>query len=340
MARDLEALRSDWTELALESQNVFATWEWASTWVRHFAPERELSASIVRSGSGSPIAVLPLYVWARRPLRVVRFIGHGPADELGPVCAPRDRRATARALLGRLAHDEIDVLLAEQVSAAGEWQEELGGTVLRREASPTLRLAGRSWEDALASWSPNRRQEIRRRERRLARAHAVRFRLADDAARLDADLDVLFALHKARWGGSSTFRAEAFHREFAAQALARGWLRFWILEVDERAVAAWYGYRFAGIESYYQAGRDPGWAAWSVGSVLLVHSIREATSDGMEEYRFLRGDEAFKYRLADADRGVETVAVARSAAARAAVAAVRALRPVPGVRPMLRRLTG
>ncbi len=76
--------------------------------------------------------------------------------------------------------------------------------------------------------------------------------------RLQDDLTVLFALHRARWGEGSPFlRFEAFHREFAAVALERGWLRLWFLELDDRPAAAWYGFRFAGVESYYQAGRDP-----------------------------------------------------------------------------------
>jgi CelD/BcsL family acetyltransferase involved in cellulose biosynthesis len=61
--------------------------------------------------------------------------------------------------------------------------------------------------------------------------------------------------------------------------------------------------------------------------ILLAHSIREAAEDGMKEYRLLRGAEAFKLRLADADQDVETFAIARGVrgrvARRAAAAAIR-----------------
>jgi hypothetical protein len=105
-----------------------------------------------------------------------------------------------------------------------------------------------------ASRSPNLRQQVRRRERRLARAHDLHYRLADDPTPLQRDLDTLFALHTARWGPRSTFGArEAFHREFATHALAQGWLRLWFLELDGRPRAAWYGFRFGGAESYCRA---------------------------------------------------------------------------------------
>jgi CelD/BcsL family acetyltransferase involved in cellulose biosynthesis len=57
----------------------------------------------------------------------------------------------------------------------------------------------------------------------------------------------------------------------------------------------------------------------------VARAIRGALEDGLREYRFLRGDEPYKYRFADGDRGLETFAMARGprgAAAAAAGAAV------------------
>jgi CelD/BcsL family acetyltransferase involved in cellulose biosynthesis len=52
----------------------------------------------------------------------------------------------------------------------------------------------------------------------------------------------------------------------------------------------------------------------------MAHTLREAVRDGMSEYRFLRGGEAYKDRLSTRDPGVETVRLAGSAAGRAALA--------------------
>jgi hypothetical protein len=49
-------------------------------------------------------------------------------------------------------------------------------------------------------------------------------------------------------------------------------------------VAAWYGWRFAGAEWYFQAGRDPRWDAYPLGVVTLVHTVREACRDGKSAY--------------------------------------------------------
>jgi CelD/BcsL family acetyltransferase involved in cellulose biosynthesis len=269
-------------------------------------------------------------------VRVARFLGHGPADELGPVCAPADRHAAARALAETAVRGQLDVLFAELLPGRYPWTE-LGGKVVRREASPILSLDG--WEPYLARRSANFRQQVRGRERRLARAHALTFRLADDPARLDDDLGLFFRLHEARWGARSPLlRWSEFHARFARVALERGWLRLWFLELDGRPAAAWYGFRFGHVESYYQAGRDLARRDASVGFVLLAHTIREAARDGMREYRFLRGGERFKSRFADSDPGLETVVVTRGARGRLAGAAASGALRSDRARSLLGRL--
>ena len=109
---------------------------------------------------------------------------------------------------------------------------------------------------------------------------------------------------------SSPVRSSAsFLHEFAATTLRQGWLRLRVLELDGRPVAAMLNFRFGGSEWYYQGGRDPGVGRHSVGFVLQAHAVREALNDGMQSYRFLRGEEAYKQRFTNADTGVVTIRV-------------------------------
>jgi CelD/BcsL family acetyltransferase involved in cellulose biosynthesis/predicted ATP-grasp superfamily ATP-dependent carboligase len=319
----LESARDSWTTLAERTGNISSTWEWADVWWRHFGRGRRLSLAAVRAPDRGIIAILPLYAERHRlPIPITRFVGQGVADQLGAVCDPGDDGTLAWAL--HSVGGRRGIFLGERLAAGRNWEHELGGRVLRSEISPAIALADEgSWEDYLAARSSNFRQQVRRRARRLSRDLGVTFRLADDPARLDADFDTLVALHEARWaGGSSAFAGvrRSFHRDFAAAALRAGWLRLWMAEADGTAVAAWYGFRFAGVESYYQSGRDPGWERHSVGAGLLEHSIREAFIDGMREYRLLRGDEGYKQRYATAFESVSTVAVPHGRLSRIALA--------------------
>jgi CelD/BcsL family acetyltransferase involved in cellulose biosynthesis/UDP-N-acetylglucosamine transferase subunit ALG13 len=313
-ADELGALENDWRRLADEAGDPFRTWEWTETWWRHFGRERRLALVACRDSGGDVRAIVPVYEARRRPLRLLRFLGHGPGDHLGPVCARDDRALAADALAQALTETraEWDLFLGERLPSEEGWASLLGSSPIRHEPSPVLATNGMSWDDYLSSRSANFRSQLRRRERKLSRAHEVRYRLVESPQTLETDMTTLCRLHRARWGneGSQALSGarEAFHRDFASRALARGWLRLWMLEIDGRTVAGWYGLRFGEKEWYYQAGRDPAWDDASVGSVLFFHTVREAFNDGVREYRLLRGDEAYKGRLASSDPGLDTVA--------------------------------
>ena len=330
-----DEVAEEWGPLAARAGNVFATPEWLSEWWRSFGRDRRLIILACRTPGGDLVALLPLYLWSRRHPRVLRHVGHGPSDELGPICAPEDSLAVARALEAFLrSRSDWDVLLAEDVPRSSPLGGVLGARVLRRDENPVLRFRG-SWEDFLRTRPSRFRHELRRRERRLRERYDVRLRLVRDTTTLDADLDTLFALHSARWGPSSSVFApphDGFHRRFAHVALQHGWLRLLLLELDGIPAAVSYGFRFRNVEVFYQVGRDPRRAHEAVGSVIFAHRIRLALEDGVEECRFGRGAQPQKLALANADRGVETLALAHGAFGRAALAGIRL-----SERPVLRR---
>jgi CelD/BcsL family acetyltransferase involved in cellulose biosynthesis len=81
----------------------------------------------------------------------------------------------------------------------------------------------------------------------------------------------------------------------------------------------------SGREWYYQAGWDPARARDGIGLVMLGHTVREAMRDGMREYRFLRGGEAYKARFGAREAQLVTVGLASGPAGRALVAGARAI---------------
>jgi CelD/BcsL family acetyltransferase involved in cellulose biosynthesis len=335
---DLESLREDWKQLAHQGTNIFATWEFATTWWGHFGAGRRLLTVGCRDSGGELFAILPLYLWRRRPLRVMRFVGHGAGDILGPVCRPERYEDAARALrrLLEVAPWDWDVFVGENLPGEQHWPVLLGGHVIRREGNPVLRTAD-GFDQFLAGQSANFRSKMRQRERYLARRGHVRYRLSDSTT-LDADLDELFRLHEAHFGERSAFggRRTAFHRAFAHLALEHDWLHLWVLELDDRTVAAQYGFRFEGVESFYQSGRDPELQRESPGMALLAHAIRTSFDDGVHEFAFLRGHEPYKYRFATDDHGLDSVCLTRGFPASAALTFIQALRSSPAARKMLR----
>ncbi len=325
----LEPLRTEWSTLGERTGNLFATWEWNSTCWAQLGDGRQRMCAVVRDADRTLVGILPMQVDARAgPLRILRLLAHDAGDRLGPICLPGDRDRVAAALRTPLWANTL--LLAEHLPAEEGWGERLGARPIAHEASPVLELDTRVWDEFLAGRSAGLRQQIRRRERRLVREHGMRFRLVEDAAELPAALDALFSLHGARWRRATDFGgAQRLHRAFAERALGRRWLRLWLMEIEGRPVAAWHGFRFGGADWYYQSGRDPAWDTYSVGTVLLAHTIRDCVEAGLSRYLFLRGDEPYKQRFATSDPGLETVALGSGSLGRAALVAGAAASRLP-----------
>jgi CelD/BcsL family acetyltransferase involved in cellulose biosynthesis len=269
------------------------------------------------------VAVVPLYVTRKGLLRVAWFVGHGRADVVGPVCAPDDRvRAWSAFRAVQHRDGDWDILIGHGIRS--DEQHELGGrpSTIASGAFPTIRVES-DWDHYLASRTRNLRQKTRARTRKLAREHRVQFRRCTDEDRFNDDFSTFVRLHRARWSGDGVFDpvAEAFHREFAAIAFRAGWLRLWFLDIEGRSVAAALAYRYGGVDALYQVGRDPSWDRAAVGFVLLAHVVRDAFESRMREFRFLRGDEHYKYRFATHDPRIATVVAPRTYMGRTALAA-------------------
>lgn len=336
----LDRLRDDWTRLADASGNVFATWEWNQLWWRHYGRGRPLRLA-VSERKGEIEAVVPLYMWSGRPLRILRLIGHGHGDCLGPICEREDDKTAKRVLRRALEAEPHDVFIGDWVASDRNWSRVLRGRVVRDTGYPILYVPEHSWDAFLGGQSRRFRKRARNLRNRLEREHDVTYRLAD-ADSLQRDLDVAFRLHRARFGQHSGCNFcgshERFHRDFAELALRRGWLRLLTMELDGEAACFEYGFVFQDAYFAYQAGRNPAWERYSVGFVLELECIRRALDEGAVEYRFLGGEEDYKYRFPTEDPRLETVVAPGSRRGRVAAAAIDSVWRLPGGKGFLRRV--
>lgn len=335
----LDDYRADWERLAEKTGHPFVSWEWVMAWWRWFAAGRELYSFACRDASGGVVGILPMYVAAVRPVRVARFLGFG--DLYSPLAAPEHRPAVAAALHEVLtSRGGPRVLVAEKLPRDAGWGELLGGELLFSHPDPILRLNGLGWKEFLATRSRNFRSNVGRKERKLERDFELAYRLCDDPSRLDDDLDVLFRLHALRWEDETTGvfagRRAEMHRELAAEALAKGWLRLWLLQLDGEPAAAYYGWRYAGSEWFMQSGRDPRFAEQGVGGVLLANVIRDACNDGVDSFRFLAGDEGYKFRWTEDENPAESRLLGSGPTAKAVAFGVVRAKSLPG--PLRKRM--
>ena len=336
-----EVPRPEWAHFAAASGNVFATREFVAAW-RAWAGSPRIQLFRIRRASGEPAGLVALAHDRRGPLRLLRFAGHGPADLLGPVGAPGDADVLAAGLARALEQATgYDLFIGERLPGTHPWARSIRGVELGREGFPVARLdPGAGWEGYLAALSPRLRKQLRHDERALAARGSVALRLTETTDELDDDLETFLRLHRLRWqhGESSLLPMTPFLRSFLPVALERGWLRLAFLELDGRPIATRLDLRYGTIHGAVNGGWDPAFAREGVGTLIRARTLRLAIETGATEYRMLRGAEAYKYRFADDDDGVVTVARARTPVGAAALAAVRAARHHEGLRRLVRRL--
>lgn len=317
-----------WDRLAAQSRNIFQTRDFATAWWDAKRPGGDVR--VLTDRPEDPRCIIPVYR-SGSVVPMVRQIGHGPADALGPLCAPEDRGLAAEVMLSELGTElRRGVVVMHDAEIDDGWQERLGGELIRVSPGPAVRLGFADWDEFLRTRSKNFREQTRRKHRRLHRSFDVQIRTST-VETLEDDLATLRRLHQLRWGQGADFAVGEqadLVAAFSRRCLERDRLRLMTMELDGTPVASLLGLRFAGVHSFWQSGRDPEHEEHSVGSVLLMEAVRAAVEDGASEYRLLRGGEAYKRRLADLDRDTCTFAVAAGTAGRAMIGAARARRTV------------
>jgi CelD/BcsL family acetyltransferase involved in cellulose biosynthesis len=318
-ADDLAPVLDAWRRLAAARGNAFVTPEWYLAALKALHGGAVPAVAVMRGNDREVRGLLPLVDGhSKSGSRLLSFPGTRFADIFHPVAEQHDEVDVAAAVAPVLARHvgarcrldlgRVGVGAAWWRELAQAWPDRLAVVPQPEDALPYVALAGLDWQEYLASRSGQFRNQVKRKRRSLERDHEVRVRRSDTAEEVTSDLDTLFKLHDARWddrpGASSIARSEArqLHRDFAAAAHERGWLRLYLLEVDGVAAAAWYGWHVGDRFSYYQAGFEPAWSRYSVGFLLLAETVREAIAEGAAEYDLLVGDEAFKARFATGER--------------------------------------
>ena len=344
-APELEKLRPEWQRLHSESAaaSVFNDWAWQAAWWRLYGRERELQIFVATRGE-TTVGILPLYAQTTTqfglPVRMLRLLGDGGdtyPDDIGPLFARGEEAELAGTLAtAMLRLPGYDVAALADIDARSEFPAALAASAQEAQLRCSLERAQRiaclqlpeDWNEFLASVSGHRRAQIRQKRLKLEREHRTRFFVWTDAVRLGAAVMRLAELHRKRWGAASSAFASAEYRELhlaaMRDALERGRLRLYCLEIGGDLAAMLYAYRLREHIFLVQAGFNPQYARWSPGSVLLEYALEHAIAEGNHAFDFLRGEHRYKERLATHWRETVSVTVCRSTIAATAFRARKA----------------
>jgi CelD/BcsL family acetyltransferase involved in cellulose biosynthesis len=318
----LAKLQSDWTFLLQnsDSNSIFLTWEWMSTWWDLYGDGYRLNLIAIRNSENKLIGIAPFKVARRRYFGICRrdvleFIGAGEdiTPELLDIIAWKGlesevNMAVLNQLLEHKLFDTFDLWpfaehsanLAFLVSNLAKKNHRF--RMVQSSSCPVMSLP-ESWEELLSSKSRNFKKKAKENWRVCKRDLGIELIKCDSNNYHQHGMDPLIRLHcEQRNGNSNSFRDKrniSFHTKLADLFIDRGWLRLFYLKCEGKIVAGIYCFCYNNKYYYYQSGRDLRYQKYHLGYVILNCAIHEAINESSTQFNFLTGNEKYKFHWAE-----------------------------------------
>lgn len=317
---DFSSLKERWDNtLSKCDHTIFSTWEWLSTWWRHFGNDKKLMILLAEERD-KILGIAPLMYSVRKKfgLRMgkIEFVGAEASDYSDFLLADR-KEECIKAFVKHFAKypEKWDCVQLTDIPQRSECLRLLNKTSRDAYVASTRLLYDcpyvplpKSFDIYLSSLTSNFRYNLRRGLRQLQKKHTVEFKEYSNLESFREGTIALFDLHQNRWEGKnkpgifSDHRAREFHLDIAESFSERGWLGLSLLLVDDKAVASLYGFKYSSRFYAYIAGMDSAFYRYGVNNLLLLHAIENHIKEGLTEFDFLRGGEPYKYRWKALDR--------------------------------------
>lgn len=297
----MDDLRPEWQELAesAPSATPFQSWEWQSTWLKHYRGAKRPHLVTVREGKDL-VGLMPL-TRTVGPWRTIRAMGSGASDYLHPLAKEGYDEAVATEISQHLREmAKVDLVDLHQIRSTQPLVSNSSARVKIEQATCLLLDLPATYDAYLATLGKSLRYDVRKLEKSLFNEGRATVEQVGEEE-IGQGLDILFEQHKKRWRkrglpGAFMAKAQRFHHEWGRLAIREGWLWLSILRLDSEPIGAIYAMRCGATCYYYQAGFDPSHGSISPGTLLVAATIRRAIDEGLEHFDFLRGDEPYKRR--------------------------------------------
>lgn len=305
-------LREQWNDVLKKSKdnNIFLTWEWLSTWWKHYGKERKLMILLAEDRE-KIVAIAPLtysvYKLLGFRLRKIEFLGIEHTDYCNFILAERKEESLKLFLkyLNKLSWDCLELRpIPETAESITLLQKIRRKTYIQNETvyskCPYIPLSV-SWDVFVKELSGNMRRNLRRRMRRLKEKCKVEFRRQDDIDSLKQDMKIFFYLHQKRWGSKGlggSFGEDPKFRDFLLDVskcfAEKKWLNLSFLTANDEPISAALCFEYNKTLYYYHPGFDPVYSKYSVGNLLIMYLIQDSIQKGIDQFDFLAGTESYK----------------------------------------------
>lgn len=326
-ANEFQSLCHEWDDFLsnCEADHPFNTHEWLQTWWLYFGDQRPVKIIVVRCG-GRMVCCIPITYETKRiqglPLRYARTWINTHSFRSGILCDKNHYAALEKIASHLAATDSWDVLDFNFLPVAGStharFQKALGDAGLRyathtKMSSPVLNVTG-NWDEWLAGRSKSKRENIRRKHRKLVEKMGARIDIVsgvrDDLQHyLEQCWQVSAKTWKHRQG--SSIAADKSRSEFYQKIAAsdKHWIVIGMLYLDSEPIAFEYNILYKGTLYNMKLGYDEEYRKLSPGWVLRIELVKWVFENNIRAFDYMGYAAGYKNDFSNGELGQENMRV-------------------------------
>ena len=171
------------------------------------------------------------------------------------------------------------------------------------------------WDAYLALLSKKDRHELRRKLRRLDSSVQWRWYCLSNPEEVAGEMGHFIGLMRQSNEEKAEYMSpdrERFFYSIAERMAQQGHLRLFFMEIDGQRVATSLCFDYASTRLLYNSGYNPEYSYYSVGLLLHALCLRDAISQGLTHFDFLRGPEPYKHHLGGQQRNLYQMVIKRA----------------------------
>lgn len=320
--KDFLAAGKFWNRLLEKSSsnNVFLTFEWLDCWWQAYGKEKKLNILLVKEAD-AVMAIAALMsenaLRAGLPVKIISFIYNDNASRADFILSERPRECLG-AVINWLESNKNrwDVIELQNI-AEGSPSYEILKTILGEIGFPFAIKDGlrspfvpvnTGWEAYFASRSRNFRKNLRHLNNRISKEGVYTVEEINDADKNRKAPESIFAISAKSWKArckrdiSAREEDRKFYKSLYEAAAKNGWLKLWILKLNETAICYEYHLKYDSKVYSLRSDFDERYKNISPGTYLSCQIMKSYFGDSVREYDFCGHDDGYKKNWASLAR--------------------------------------
>ena len=309
---ELQKLNHYWQMLIeySNSDNLFVTYEWISTWLKHFWKNKPILFLLVKNNNNKPIGLAPFLIEQEKDRLIFPINAYSHRPDFVFIS---NKKETLRIIFGYLkkkfkkfklylheveTHSPLVQLLPDILTECN-----LINIFKESHASPFLRITT-DWQTYFKSKSRHFRSEQKRKLNKIKKAGQVNFVKVSKLNQCNSAIEDILNIERNSWKEKTktSFTAvpglKDFYSDLAYICAQNRWLQIYLLYFNSKPIAHIYGIVYKNKYYALKTSYHESYKKLSPGVVLFNYALQDVFESNLKEFDFLGVESRWKKELA------------------------------------------